>query len=312
MRTALLSLVLLAASPAFASSARAHGWSVELVDGAGRTLPTFEQDGRTYVLGDKGQRYQLRIRNRTPRRIEVVASVDGRDVLDGRPSDFGKRGYLVLPYGDVTIDGFRLNDDSVAAFRFSSVGHSYASLMGDARDVGVIGVAVFPERRPIPRPIVRAEPAEERPWYDFWGYGHGRAGGGGAAGAPSGDANKDLSRDDEAGPAPASPPAASEQAEVEHQASRGYYKKAERPGLGTEFGEERDSRVTEVAFERASSTPAAVLSLRYNDRAGLLALGIDVDGCGTLNGELGLRETADPFRRNDYAQPPPGWSCGGR
>jgi hypothetical protein len=83
----------------------------------------------------------------------------------------------------------------------------------------------------------------------------------------------------------------------------------ERPGLGTEFGEEHASHVYSVNFERASATPSAVLAVRYNDRAGLLDLGIDVDGNRWSAGrDTWLRETAEPFRRDrGYARPPPGW-----
>ena len=123
--------------------ARQGPYSLELVDDAGRVLPTFTHRGRTYVLGVPGQRYLLRIRNGSGRRVEVVASVDGRDVVDGRPAAWEKRGYLVEPFGEATIDGYRLSGDAVAAFRFGSVRDSYAARMGDARDVGVVGVAVF-------------------------------------------------------------------------------------------------------------------------------------------------------------------------
>lgn len=131
-------------------------WSIELTDEWGRTLPTFEHRGRTFVLGEPGQSYLLHVRNRSGGRVEVVASVDGRDVTDGRPAAFERRGYLVEPYGEVTIDGYRLSRASVAAFRFGSVARSYAASKGDARDVGVVGVAVFPERAPLARLIPRS------------------------------------------------------------------------------------------------------------------------------------------------------------
>ncbi len=243
--------------------AMSRPYSVEIVDETGNLLPTFEHAGQTYVLGALGQRYLLRVRNRSGQRIEVVASVDGRDVIDGSPSSWSKRGYLVGPYEDVNIDGYRLNQQSVAAFRFSSVPRSYASQMGDARDVGVIGVAVFAERPPIyyPRPFPMRE-------------------------APNG--SKDMSGAD---------------------ATRAPRVERERQGLGTEFGEEHASPVYSVHFERGSSTPVAVLSVHYDDRPGLLALGIDVDRHGWAIGqESRLRETAEPFRRNaSFAQPPPGW-----
>jgi hypothetical protein len=262
-------------------------YSLELIGGDGRALPTFDQDGQTYVMGQLGERYTLRLRNHSGRRVEFVASVDGRDVLDGQPSDLEKRGYIVNPYGEVTIDGFRLNTDSVAAFRFSNVSHSYASRMGDARDVGVIGVGVFTERYVPPPPV-----HYHQGYYDL----DGRLGGSAAKGELNGlgSAAADM--------APAGPPAP--------EASRGAERrKSARAGLGTEFGEQRESHVYETEFERASSRPAVVLNLRYDDRQGLQAMGVNVDHCcGTDRYDLGLRETAQPFRRDgNFAQPPPGW-----
>jgi hypothetical protein len=258
--------------------ARSGAWSFQLVDERGRTLPTFEHQGRTYVLGERGKRYLLRVRNGSGQRVEVVASVDGRDVVDGRPAALEKRGYLVEPYGEVTIDGFRLGLGSVAAFRFSSVARSYAARMGDARDVGVIGVAVFPEREP-PAPIRPYEPWDGR------------------------DEETGPSASAERGKAPA--PSAAPEARAGAPADG---RRAEtRPGLGTEFGEEHGSPVHEVPFERASASPAVVLTLRYDDRDGLERLGIDVDGRLAGRDDRRLRERAQPFR-GSFAEPPPGWS----
>ena len=46
----------------------------------------------------------------------------------------------------------------------------------------------------------------------------------------------------------------------------------ERPGLGTGWGESRESHVHEVSFDRSGSTPFAVGALHYNDRRGVEAL----------------------------------------
>jgi hypothetical protein len=79
----------------------------------------------------------------------------------------------------------------------------------------------------------------------------------------------------------------------------------DRPGLGTEFGEQRTSPAYETQFERASSNPDVVLSLRYDDRDGLQAMGIDL----CCRHDAAVRETAEPFRRNPpFSTPPPGWS----
>jgi hypothetical protein len=80
----------------------------------------------------------------------------------------------------------------------------------------------------------------------------------------------------------------------------------ERKGLGTEFGEARESHVDETAFARANATsPNSVVVFRYNDRAGLIALGIRVDPPVVADSESYTRETADPFRANRFAAPPP-------
>ncbi|MBA3463107.1 MAG: hypothetical protein H0T46_24335 [Deltaproteobacteria bacterium] len=120
--------------------------SVSLVDQHGRTLPGYAANGRSLVVGEDGQRYRLVVRNATSARFEVVASVDGLDVIDGQPADPNRRGYLVDPHGVLVIDGFRTSDDAVAAFRFGKVAESYAAQTSGDRNVGVVGIAIFSER----------------------------------------------------------------------------------------------------------------------------------------------------------------------
>jgi hypothetical protein len=122
------------------------GLSVALTDAGGRILPGFSAGGRTYIVGGDGQRYNLVIRNDTGGRCEVVASVDGLDVIDGRAAGLHKRGYIINPYSTLVVDGFRTSETSVAAFRFGAVGESYAARTGDDRNVGVVGFAFFSER----------------------------------------------------------------------------------------------------------------------------------------------------------------------
>ncbi len=292
MRTTALTVIVALVACSRPELARAGGpdrpgrwgpYTLDLVDEAGASLPTFRHRGHTFVLGARGQRYLVRVRNDSERRVEVVVSVDGRDVRDGRPADWEKRGYLVEPHGELRIDGYRLSEATVAAFRFSDVPRSYAARMGDARDVGVIGAAMFPERRP---PEIAAPDVRHR---------------GSVAPEASGTAPQGAPADATAS-APRAAPGAPGRLLQEGEAAR-------RRGLGTEFGEEHGSPVQWVAFERAAPRPDAVLTLRYDDRPGLLALGIDVDGRAAASGDAWLRRTADPFRRNPgFAEPPPGWS----
>lgn len=121
--------------------------SVALRDEGGRFLSGFAAAGKSYVIGEAGRRYTIVVHNNTDNRLEIVLSVDGLDVLDGKAASFNKRGYLVDARGEVEVDGFRQSTETVAAFRFGSVRGSYAAQKtGDARNVGVIGVAIFNER----------------------------------------------------------------------------------------------------------------------------------------------------------------------
>jgi hypothetical protein len=284
-----------------------------LVDGI--PVPTYAHNGETYVLGQTGDRYVVRVSNYSGRRIEAVVAVDGRDVIDGKPADFRRdRGYLVPAWGSVDIDGWRLSRRQAAAFRFSSVADSYAARTGSAREVGVIGVAVFPERvyTPPPRPY-------ERPYYPYddeapYDRGDRRYK---SESAPSGSTEGGRSAEAKRAPAPASPASkGAAEAPLANADSSGVYggqpAPAQRPGLGTEFGEAVSSPVREVDFVRASSVrPAVILGVRYNDRAGLIAAGIDLINIGTPD-DTYLRQTAQPFpvSHRGYATPPPGWRRG--
>ncbi|HMJ10798.1 MAG TPA: hypothetical protein VK524_05295 [Polyangiaceae bacterium] len=126
----------------------APDYSLTLQGDAGQSLRTFRHLGKTIVLGEPGDRYTIRIHNPTARRVEAVVSVDGRDAISGSMADFTRdRGYVIPAFGSVTVDGFRTSLDSVAAFRFTDAQHSYSARMGTAENVGVIGLAIFPERQ---------------------------------------------------------------------------------------------------------------------------------------------------------------------
>ncbi len=121
--------------------------SMGLRDENGHFLSGYVSGNNNYVAGDAGTRYTIVLRNRSQFRFEVVLSVDGLDVLDGKSAAFSKRGYVLDPHGELEVDGFRQSMDQVAAFRFGSVGSSYANQKhGETRNVGVIGVALFHER----------------------------------------------------------------------------------------------------------------------------------------------------------------------
>ncbi len=112
----------------------------------GMPLDTFRVGDSSYVVGQEGHRYTILMTNRTGRRFEAVATVDGLDVISGRRGSYENRGYVLDPWATLEVDGFRRSEDEVAAFRFSKVDESYAAQRGQPRNVGVIGVAFFAER----------------------------------------------------------------------------------------------------------------------------------------------------------------------
>lgn len=252
--------------------------SLEALDGS--VLPTFAQTGTTYVLGEPGDRYNVRVHNPTAERVEVVLTVDGRDAISGDVGDYvAQRGYLIEPWGSLLVEGFRRSLDEVAAFRFTGRSGSYSALRGTPQHVGVIGVAVFPEKRSLPAPVWRprrrSQPeSQER--------------------APAPSSPRDLSRDDDA-------PRKSRSAEGPGSGSGS---RARPSNIGTEYGERESSGVVEVPFERRSAThPAAVLRLRYDDYEGLAARGIDLSSLGYAYGYDGEPEPF-PLSRNRFAVPP--------
>lgn len=302
----------------------ASPYTVDIIDGHGDKADVYARGGRFYVMGSVGQRYSIRVRNPTARRVEAVVSVDGLDVIDGKAADFvHKRGYVVPAHGELKIDGFRTSQSQVATFRFSSVRNSYAGRKGVARNVGVIGVAIF-EEKAAPEIIVQQPPPPPRPYPRYRDLDLDDTAG--ADAEPPTATGSTASRSGGAAKAkrPASAPAADRPSAgaPSKPAPRRYHvdrrnidrteseahccnKPKERPGLGTEFGEQRYSAVTFTRFQRANETkPTAIAELRYNDAQGLAALGIRVAPSPGPD-ELYLRETASPFPQNGFASPPP-------
>lgn len=151
--------------------------TIESADGL--ALPSAAHRGATFVAGERGDRYVIRVVNDGPDRLEVVVAVDGRDVITGRVGDFRRdRGYVVEPFGEVVIDGFRRSLDEVASFRFGGVRDSYTARRGTPQHAGVIGVAVFREReRPHgwAAPARKAAPSTSAPGADAGGSGRARS-----------------------------------------------------------------------------------------------------------------------------------------
>ena len=117
---------------------------VTVVDRAtGQSLPLHWHEGRAYVVGRPGNEYSLVVRNRTSEDLLAVVSVDGVNVLDGQAASVRQGGYVLGPWQNADIRGWRKSLEETAAFYFTSLGDSYAGRTGRPANVGVIGVAIF-------------------------------------------------------------------------------------------------------------------------------------------------------------------------
>ncbi len=228
-----------------------------VVESGGGAFPTYAYGGALFVAGDEGARYSLRLVNHTAERYEAVVSVDGRDVVSGELGNYKQqRGYIIEPFGSVVIDGYRRSLDEVAAFRFSTIGDGYSARRGTPEHSGVIGVALFEEkrRRSAAKPIAVGPRGPARPFPAAKAGGGARTGEG--ADEPEVIAPAEHTSDDGVGIASAP--------------------SAERPAeLGTAYGESDYSPVHEVEFERRRKRrPDGVLTLYYDSHAGLAARGV--------------------------------------
>jgi hypothetical protein len=228
------------------SQAAGRTVDVDIVDrDTGQVLRTWQHRGRPYVAGRPGARYAIRLTNRTGGRVLVGTAVDGINILTGRTAAWGQTGYVFEPWQSYDLTGWRKNDSEVAAFEFTALPDSYAARTGRPLDVGVIGVAVFRER---PAPVVLA-PAPEP--YEYEGRAERRSDAAGTMGSAA---------------TPSAAPAESARAKS--------LSEADRSRLGTGHGAREVSEVSRTEFERASSTPAEVVSIQYDRYENLVAAGV--------------------------------------
>ena len=109
------------------------------------TLSIYRDSGNYYVQGQAGQAYRLVYHNNSDNTYEIVASVDGINVLNGSAASRYDSGYVLNPHDNLVIEGFRKSQSSVASFIFSKPESAYAAntSSGSINNTGVIGTAVY-------------------------------------------------------------------------------------------------------------------------------------------------------------------------
>lgn len=257
-----LSLTIAAALAALASTpAHAVGRlaDIQVLDrDSGETLTVYRHQGEHWVAGRPGARYAVSVRNATAGRVLGVISVDGVNVISGETAAWQQTGYVLSPWQQHAITGWRKSDAEVAAFHFTASSASYAERTGRPAHVGVIGVAVFREK-PLPPP-----PPAVLPWPSQRGLGGAES----RSSAPSSAA--DATTEAQAGNSEAP------RERAESLAARRMAPAAPMPAprLGTGHGERESSHISHTTFERRSERPDELIRIRYDSRENLVAMGI--------------------------------------
>jgi hypothetical protein len=256
--------------------------------GSGRVLPVHAHDGRSYIVGQPGNEYHIRIRNRTGAEVLAVVSVDGVNAVSGETASWNQTGYVLAPYQTLSIKGWRKSLNRVATFYFTEHANSYAARTGRPHNVGVIGVALFRKRADADARVDRG-PAqagapgklEESPFPDDQERARERVG-------RAGDAREPAAFEG-AGQAPAEasaglPRSAARQDAASERASTPEPLASKSSSLGTGHGRSRTSHARYTSFERASEHPAQIVAIYYDTYRNLVRLGV-----------LGSPRIATPF-----------------
>ena len=277
---------------------------VIIEDENGKLLPGTNHKGKIYVAGKKRQRYNIRIRNKSAGQLLIVCTVDGLNVVTGEAGDWNDGGHVIGPFEEWKFEGWRQDNDTVAAFRFGKNKDSYSSQQGTPENVGVIGVAVFEEHQPPPRVITIKEkeyipypvptPWEPDPWRGIRPYPfrpitiHPHSwttlvdntapttgssfsitssiggGGGGGTYTSGGDIFLTASTGNDFASV-LSHGNTAQGSDIQINAAQ---------VLGTGFGEDLESSVRDVHFQRATEEPIEVYEIRYDTMANFQKQGI--------------------------------------
>ncbi len=229
---------------------------LSVVTPGGDPFAQTEFRGDTWVAGAPGARYTLRVANRSAERLLVVLSVDGVNVISGQTASPTQQGYVLAPWQQVDIRGWRKSLEETAEFYFTELPDSYAARTGRPFDLGVIGAAVF--REVSPPPIPWSPPVA----YENRGYG-GRD-----------DARKNESRRERQGAQGPKGAAMEQESRASADAVASAPPQSAAAPLGTGHGDRRYDPASTTEFRRASHSPDEIVRVFYDRHESLVARGI--------------------------------------
>lgn len=139
---------------------------------SGKSLKKYYVEGIETIGAWGDEPFEIRFKNNTFQKVQVKISVDGTDVLTGKPADTlaSNEMWVVNGYDTITLKAWPEDNNGGAGFVFTSANNSVAiHTHGDLSSRGIIAAAVFTEGHV--EPIKYAPPTYvPYPVYPSWPY----------------------------------------------------------------------------------------------------------------------------------------------
>lgn len=257
-----------------------YGYSAHVLVN-GRKVKEYTHNGLTYIEAKEGTEFSIEVKNHHYGRVVAIISVDGIDVVDGKPATSKSRGYILNGTSAETIRGYRRSQDEIAAFKFTNAQGSYAADKGAGQNNGIIAVKFVGEAIAYAGHSYKSIIAP--PSYPKFGD------------STYGGTLRRLSLDN--GPQNTS---INYCAAVGESASASMSTSASAPAasfdMGTTWGSVREDKTTEVPFKYGAEL--GTIEFYYASRESLNAMGIPL---------VSQKALPQAFADSKYAQPPSNW-----
>jgi hypothetical protein len=116
----------------------------------GKPIKSYYGKSQHWIEARDGTSYSIEVKNNSGNRVLAVISVDGMNVITGKEAEVEPEdGYVISPYSNLVVDGWRISDDEVKEFIFNfNKEESYAVKLGAGKNnLGVIGIAFYSEKQ---------------------------------------------------------------------------------------------------------------------------------------------------------------------